>query len=74
MIDITVETIDLPVSLTSIPCNILEHILHHHIMGHFDKVAFLVDVHNSFRKGRSCDTQLSALMDDLAKLLDNRRS
>ena len=61
-----------PVSLTSIPCKLLEHILHHHIMDHFDKFNILVDVQHGFRKGRSCDTQLSALVNDLAKILDNK--
>ncbi|KAJ8020472.1 RNA-directed DNA polymerase from mobile element jockey [Holothuria leucospilota] len=61
-----------PVSLTSIPCKLLEHIIHRHIMDHFDKFNVLADVQHGFRKGRSCETQLSALVDDIMKILDNR--
>ena len=60
-----------PVSLTSIPCKLLEHIIHRHIMDHFDKFNVLADVQHGFRKGRSCETQLSALVDDIMKILDN---
>ena len=41
-------------------------------MGHFDNNSILVDVQHGFRKGRFCDTQLSAIVDDLAKILDNK--
>ena len=61
-----------PVSLTSIVCKILEHILHGHIMKHFEKHNILADQQHGFRKGRSCETQLSALVHDLHHILDKR--
>lgn len=61
-----------PVSLTSIPCKLLEHIIHRHIMDHIDKYKVLSNHQHGFRQGRSCDSQLSGLIEDLAKTLDNR--
>ena len=61
-----------PVSLTSVICKLLEHIIHGHIMKHFEKHNILADQQHGFRKGRSCETQLSALVDDIQKILDNR--
>lgn len=66
--DETLETIDLFPSHHLIPCKILEHILHHHIMGLFDKHNILVDVQHGVCKGWSCDTQLFALVDDLKNI------
>ena len=61
-----------PVSLTSIVCKTLEHVLYGHIMKHFEKYNILVDQQHGFRKGRSCETQLSTLVNDLHRILDNR--
>ena len=47
-----------PVSLTSITCKLLEHIIHSSIMKHFDKHKILCDNQHGFRKKRSCETQL----------------
>ena len=41
-------------------------------MKHFEKFDILADQQHGFRKGRSCETQLSALVDDLQKILDRR--
>ena len=59
-------------SLTSIPCKLLEHILHHHIMDHLDRHHVLTDNQHGFRRGRSCETQLAGLVDDLAQILDRK--
>ena len=42
-----------PVWLTSIPCKILEHIIHHHVLNHFDRFNVLANVQHGFRRGRS---------------------
>ena len=57
-----------PVSLTSIPCKILEHIIHINIMRHLCKV--LNDEQHSFGRGRSCEIQLALSVNDLAKVLE----
>ena len=61
-----------PVSLTSIPCKHLEHIIHSNMMKHFDEHMVLNDEQHGFRKGRSCETQLALTVNDLAKILDGR--
>ena len=47
-----------PISLTSITCKILEHIICSQIMSHFDRNNILTDAQHGFRKRRSCITQL----------------
>ena len=60
-----------PVSLTSISCKIMEHILFSHIMTHLEKDGTLSDAQHGFRKQRSCETQLLATIDKFAKTLNN---
>ena len=55
-----------PVSLTSIPCKMLEHIIHTNIMRHLKKYKVLNDEQHGCR-GRSCETQLALSIIDLAK-------
>lgn len=56
-----------PVSLTSITCKVLEHILHSNIMDHFDHHKILSDAQHGFRKRRSCETQLLTTIHTIAK-------
>ena len=60
-----------PISLTSIPCKILEHIIHSNIMNHLQSNDILSDAQHGFRKSRSCETQLITLINDLAKSLND---
>ena len=60
-----------PISLTSIPCKILEHIVHSNVMNHLDDNGILSDAQHGFRKSRSCETQLITLINDLAKSLND---
>ena len=62
-----------PVSLTCVPCKLLEHIVCSSIMAHLDEYKLLSDRQHAFRKGHSCETQLTTVINDLAKILDNRR-
>ena len=59
-----------PVSLTSVAYNILEHIIHSHIMGHFEANEVLVDSQHGFRAKRATETQLIVTIDDIAQVLD----
>ena len=54
-----------PVSLTSITCKLLEHVVHSNIMKHFDKHNILKDNQHGFRKRRSCETQLLTTVHEL---------
>ena len=60
------------VSLTCVPCKLLEHIVYSNIMAHLDEYKLLSDRQHAFRKGHSCETQLTTVINDWAKILDNR--
>ena len=56
-----------PISLTSISCKILEHIIHSNVMNYLCTNNILSDVQHGFRKSRSREAQLITLVNDLAK-------
>ena len=56
-----------PVSLTSLPCKIREHILSSNIRRHLDENNILSPSQRGFRKNLSCETQLLTTLEDLAK-------
>ena len=58
-----------PVSLTSITCKLLEHIIHSNVMAHFDRHSILKDNQYGFRKKRSCETQLIVTIQEIASRL-----
>ena len=60
-----------PVSLTCVPCKLLEHIVCSNIMAHLDEYKLLSDRQHAFRKRQSCETQLTTVINDWAKILDN---
>ena len=62
-----------PVCLTCLPCKLLEHIVFLNTMARLDEYNLLSDRQHAFRKRHSCETQLTTVMNDWAKLLDNRR-
>ena len=51
-----------PISLTSILCKVLEHIVTTNIVSHMDKYNLLYDLQHGFRSKRSCETQLVTLI------------
>ena len=59
-----------PVSLTCVPCKLLEHIVCSNIMAHLDEHKLLSDRQHAFRKKHSCETQLITVTDDWDKILD----
>ena len=62
-----------PISLTSVLCKTLEHVIHRHIMFHLEQHDILTDNQHGFRKRRSCDTQLLITINDIAKSVENRK-
>jgi hypothetical protein len=58
-----------PVSLTSIVCKVLEHVIHSNIMRHLDQRKILTNAQHGFRKARSCETQLLVTVHDIANSL-----
>ena len=59
-----------PVSLTSVSCKALEHIIYSNIMDHYDRYKFLVKHQHGFRAGFSCETQLLTTTEDLIRGFD----
>ena len=61
-----------PVSLTSVTCKLLEHIVHKHLIIHYEQHKILSDLNHGFRKHYSCDTQLITTLEDLTKSFDKK--
>ena len=57
------------VSLTSITCKLLGHIIHSNVMAHFDRFSILKDNQYGFRKRRSFETQLIVTIQEIASKL-----
>ena len=60
------------VSLTSICCKILEHILYKHIIQHLQSYKVLSDAQHGFQRRRSTEIQLLLCLQDLATGIENR--
>ncbi|MEW8544058.1 MAG: reverse transcriptase family protein, partial [Candidatus Thiodiazotropha sp.] len=56
-----------PISLTCILCKCLEHIVASNLVSHLDSRNILFDLQHGFRAKRSCETQLTMLVEDLAR-------
>jgi len=59
-----------PVSLTSVPCKILESILRDKIMAHMESQSLFAPEQHGFRPGRSCVTQLLEVMETWTEIVD----
>jgi hypothetical protein len=62
-----------PVSLTSVTCKLVEHIIFRHIMTHLEKNHILSQFQHGFRSSHSCESQLLITIEDLARNLDNNQ-
>ena len=62
-----------PISLTSVPCKILEHVICQHIMKHFEKNKILTNLNHGFRSGYSCESQLLTTAQDLLTSFDKNK-
>ena len=51
-----------PISLTTICCKVLEHIIYHHIMEHLLQYQIIYDYLNGFRQGYSAESQFVLLL------------
>ena len=59
-----------PVSLTSVTCKLLEHVIFRHIMNHLEQYQILSSFQHGFRSNHSCDSQLLITLEDLTRNLD----
>lgn len=63
-----------PVSLTSVTCKVLEHIVHSHVMKYLESHSILVDTQHGFRAKRSTESQLILTINDIAKSFDAKKN
>ncbi|MCG8032702.1 MAG: reverse transcriptase domain-containing protein [Candidatus Thiodiazotropha taylori] len=62
-----------PISLTCILCKILEHIMTSNLVKHLDGNQILYDLQHGFRAKRSCETQLTMLIEELHRNIQDGR-
>ena len=62
-----------PVSLTSVCCKIVQHIIHSQVIRHLETNNMLADEQHGFRKRRSCESQLINTVEDLTRGLNARQ-
>ena len=60
-----------PVSLTSVTCKLIEHVIFWHIMSHIEEHHILSHFQHGFRSGHSCKSQLLITIEDLVQNLHN---
>ena len=61
-----------PVSLTTVACKILEHVLRKHLLNHLECRNLLMTVQHGFRKAHSCESQLLITLDDQYATFDKK--
>ena len=59
-----------PISLTSVCCKMLEHIIYSSIFSHLERHNVLCDSQHGFRTRRSCETQLIGVINDFQDCLN----
>ena len=62
-----------PISLTSLTCKILEHVVFSSVMSHLEKYNVLDDAQHGFRKKRSTISQLVITVNDFASTLRDQK-
>ena len=61
-----------PVSLTCVPCKLLEHIMVSHVRGHIEHYGLVHPNQHGFTKKRHCESQLIVTTHDLLSRLDHK--
>ena len=60
-----------PVSLTSVPCKLMESLIKEKIVSHLEKNKLISKSQHGFMRGRSCTTNLVEFMNKLTEAMDN---
>ena len=60
-----------PISLTAIPCKVMESIIRDELMSHLSQSDLLHEAQHGFRPKCSCATQLLSTLDDWSKMVEN---
>ena len=61
------------ISLTSVLCKVMEHIIFHHIMSYFTSLNILNPLQHGFRPNHSCQTQLVDFIDEIQRSMNIRQ-
>ena len=61
-----------PVSLTCVPCKLMEHIIVSHVRGHIEQYKLVHPNQHGFTKKRHCESQLIVTTHDLLTRLDHK--
>lgn len=61
-----------PISLTSVCCKILEHIIYSNLVKFLEENSFFTKAQHGFRSKFSCETQLVSFVHDLGTAIDQR--
>ena len=59
-----------PVSLTSVPCKIMERIIKDEIIGHLEKNELIRNTQHGFIASKSCVTNLLEFLEEVTKRID----
>lgn len=59
-----------PISLTSVPCKLLEHVIYCNLVNFLENNSFFTNFQHGFRKSYSCETQLLCFTNDLFSAID----
>ena len=59
-----------PISLTSVCCKTMELIIYHSIMDHLNAYNIINLIQHGFRPGLSCQTQLTLLIEEILRAMD----
>ena len=62
-----------PGSHTAITCKLMEHIIHTHIIQHYDSQNILQNCQHCFRKQHSCESQLIITTEKLKRSIDQKK-
>ena len=62
-----------PISLTSVCCKTLEHIICKHTLNHLEKNKIISPLQHGFRNGHSCESQLILTMHDIMQNFDSKQ-
>eukprot|EP00745_Piridium_sociabile_P010489 TRINITY_DN17347_c0_g1_i7.p1 TRINITY_DN17347_c0_g1~~TRINITY_DN17347_c0_g1_i7.p1 ORF type:complete len:298 (+),score=68.70 TRINITY_DN17347_c0_g1_i7:312-1205(+) len=60
-----------PISLTSVVCKILEHIVVKNIISHAEENKILYPQQHGFRRGHSCESQLLGFVDEASETMES---
>ena len=62
-----------PISLTSVCCKTLEHIICKHMLNHLESNKIVSPLQHEFCNGHSCESQLILTMHDIVQYFDSKQ-